>query len=205
MERRERESNSKKRAKGARQLTLDNYKKHSAKGMPLGNLTSQFFANIYLNELDQFVKHRLKAKFYIRYVDDFVILHKSKEQLEIWKKEISSFLRKKLKLELHKDKSKIINLSYGVDFVGFRNFYHFKLLKKRNLRKIFSKIIIFENSELTKREIMEIFQGWNAYAKWGNTYELRRSVLKKISSKIKKPLKRNLNELIVSNFLLKKF
>jgi hypothetical protein len=52
--------------------------------MPLGNLTSQFFANVYLNELDHFVKHKLKAKYYIRYVDDFVILDKSKTQLKIW-------------------------------------------------------------------------------------------------------------------------
>ena len=66
--------------------------------MPLGNLTSQFFANIYLNELDYFVKHTLKAQFYIRYVDDFVILHNSKEQLEAWKKQIDNFLASKLKL-----------------------------------------------------------------------------------------------------------
>ena len=101
------------------------------KGMPLGNLTSQFFANIYLNELDYFVKHILNAKYYIRYVDDFVILHSSKSQLEEWKNKISEFLKKELKLELHLDKSKIISLSHGVDFVGFRNFYHFKLLRKR--------------------------------------------------------------------------
>lgn len=77
------------------------------KGMPLGNLTSQFFANVYLHELDRFVKHELKAKYYIRYVDDFVILHKSKSQLEIWKEEINNFLNNKLNLELHPDKSKI--------------------------------------------------------------------------------------------------
>jgi len=59
------------------------------KGMPLGNLTSQFFANLYLNELDQFAKHELKAKHYIRYVDDFVILYEDKEQLEKWKIEFS--------------------------------------------------------------------------------------------------------------------
>ena len=68
--------------------------------MPLGNLTSQFFANVYLNELDYFVKHKLKAKFYIRYVDDFVILHNSKDQLKKWKVDINKFLRDKLKLKL---------------------------------------------------------------------------------------------------------
>jgi len=63
------------------------------KGMPLGNLTSQFFANVYLNELDYFVKHNLKAKYYVRYVDDFVILRNSKGQLKIWKEEIDKFLK----------------------------------------------------------------------------------------------------------------
>ena len=61
--------------------------------MPLGNLTSQFFANVYLNELDYFVKHNLKAKYYVRYVDDFVILRNSKGQLKIWKEEIDKFLK----------------------------------------------------------------------------------------------------------------
>ena len=82
--------------------------------MPLGNLTSQFFANVYLNELDQFMKHKLGAKYYLRYVDDFVILHSSKHQLNIWKKEINNFLNEKLKLELHPNKSKIINLSNSI-------------------------------------------------------------------------------------------
>lgn len=76
-------------------------------GYPLGNLTSQFFANVYLNEFDHFVKNELKAKYYIRYVDDFVILHNSKEQLEIWKQEINEFLINRLKIQLHSDKSKI--------------------------------------------------------------------------------------------------
>lgn len=75
------------------------------KGMPLGNLTSQFFANVYLNELDQFVKHKLKAKYYIRYVDDFVILHNNKQTLEKYKEQINNFL-KTIKLELFYKTSK---------------------------------------------------------------------------------------------------
>ena len=79
------------------------------KGMPLGNYTSQFFANVYLNGLDYFVKHELKAKYYIRYVDDFVILHRSKKRLEYFKKRIIEFL-KEIKLEPHSEKSDIIPL-----------------------------------------------------------------------------------------------
>ncbi|MBI2044576.1 hypothetical protein HYT23_00805 [Candidatus Pacearchaeota archaeon] len=149
-------------------------------GMPLGNLTSQFFANVYLNELDYFVKHELRAKYYIRYVDDFVILNKSRGQLEDWKLKINRFLRNELKLELHQDKSKIISLSKGIDFVGFRNFYHFRLLKKRNTRKMLSKIRKYKKEELTKEKILESFQGWNAYAKWANTLKLRRMAVGKI-------------------------
>ncbi|MEK6889306.1 MAG: RNA-directed DNA polymerase [Nanoarchaeota archaeon] len=151
------------------------------KGMPLGNLTSQFFANIYLNELDYFVKHKLKVKYYIRYVDDFVIVHESKEQLKTWKEQIDTFLRKELKLELHPQKSKIASLSKGIDFVGFRNFYYFKLLRKRNITKIFSKINMFDNGKVNYSNITESFQGWNAYAKWANTFKLRRNIVKEIA------------------------
>ena len=144
------------------------------KGMPLGNLTSQFFANVYLNEFDYFVKHKLKVKYYIRYVDDFVILHSSKEQLESWKKEINKFLKEKLKIELHKEKSRIIPLSRGVDFIGFKNFYYFKLLRKRNIKKMQDKIRLFINGILDYEKFLKSFQGWNAYAKWADTHKLRK-------------------------------
>ena len=150
------------------------------KGMPLGNLTSQFFANVYLNEFDYFVKHKLKAKYYIRYIDDFVILNESREQLEIWKQEISISLNEKLKLELHPDKSKIISLSRGVDFVGFRNFYHYKLLRKRNVKNIFAKIKAYKREEISYEKLLESFQGWNAYAKWADSYKLRKEIEKNI-------------------------
>jgi len=150
--------------------------------MPLGNLTSQFFANIYLNELDYFVKHKLRAKYYVRYVDDFVILHNSKEQLELWKIEIDRFLKERLKLQLHPDKSKIISLSRGIDFVGFRNFWHCRLLRKRNIRKMYSRVEDYKKGKIPKEKILGSFQGWNAYAKWADSYKLRRGVVRKIYS-----------------------
>ena len=152
-------------------------------GMPLGNLTSQFFANIYLNELDYFVKHKLKAKYYIRYVDDFVILHVSKNQLENWKNEINNFLINELKLELHPDKSKIIPLSRGIDFVGFRNFYYFRLLRKRNIRKIISKINEYNKGLMSENQLSESLQGWCAYAKWSNSFNLIMSLCLEIGKK----------------------
>ena len=146
--------------------------------MPLGNLTSQFFANIYLNELDYFVKHKLKVKYYIRYVDDFVILHSSEEQLEIWKEQINYFLNEKLKLELHPDKSKIIPLSRGIDFVGFRNFYHYRLLRKRNIKNIQRKIRGLNENKISYENFIQSFQGWQAYAKWSNCHNLINNLIK---------------------------
>lgn len=153
---------------------LENYKSglNNSKGMPLGNLTSQFFANVYLNELDYFVKNSLKVKYYIRYVDDFIILDNSKDKLEKFQEKISAFLDENLKLELHPDKSRIIPLSRGVDFVGFRNFYYFKLLRKRNIKKMKLKISLYQENRINSEKFEEIFQGWKAYANLANSYSL---------------------------------
>jgi len=91
-------------------------------------------------------------------------------------------LRDNLKLELHPQKSKIISLSRGVDFVGFRNFWHHKLLRKRNINKMFLKVENYKQGEISKEEILEVFQGFNAYAKWADTYYLRKRFVKSIYS-----------------------
>jgi RNA-directed DNA polymerase len=87
-------------------------------GLAIGNLSSQFFANVYLDALDQFVKHDLRAQRYVRYVDDFVIVHKSREQLQAWQAQIEAFLRQRLRLELKAD-IKLKSLSAGCDFLGY--------------------------------------------------------------------------------------
>lgn len=120
---------------------LDNHDfKIKGKGMPLGNLTSQFFANVYLNELDYYIKHNLKVKYYLRYVDDFIILHDSKEKLLLYKWLINNFLRQRLKLGLHPEKSKIIPLHNGVNLLGFRVFYKYKLPRKSNIKDFERKL-----------------------------------------------------------------
>jgi len=156
------------------------------KGMPLGNLTSQFFANVYLNELDKFVKHKLKAKYYIRYVDDFVILHENEIQLKIWKFYIAKFLKENLKIELHPEKSRIIPFSRGIDFVGFRNFYYYRLLRKRNVKNMLNKILSFKEGLMPYEKLLESFQGWDAYAKWANSYKLREKVSNSIEKAVLK-------------------
>jgi len=152
--------------------------------MPLGNFTSQFFANVYLNELDKFVKHRLRAKYYIRYVDDFVILHSSKEQLTIWKEEINDFLKKELNIELHPDKSRVISLTKPLTFLGFRVFYHYKLLKKFNRKNIQRRLLNFHQLFLEKKieydKIYESLQGSFAYMKHANSYTLRNKLAHKM-------------------------
>ena len=87
-------------------------------GLPIGNLSSQFFANVYLNELDQFVKHSLRARHYIRYVDDFVLLHESTEWLSQARRRIEAFLPAALSAQLNPRKTILQPLSRGMDFVG---------------------------------------------------------------------------------------
>ena len=152
--------------------------------MPLGNLTSQFFANIYLDKFDKFLKHQLKINFYIRYVDDFVILHNSEEQLIKWKNEIIIFLKDNLTLELHCQKTKIVSLSQGVDFVGFRNFYHFRLVRRRNIRKIKEKLLDFQRGIIKQEEFLEIFNGWNAHAKWANSWNIKKNLASYLNANI---------------------
>ncbi len=171
---------------------LDNYNAEAVgKGMPLGNLTSQFFANVYLGELDKFVKHKLKVKYYIRYVDDFVILHRDKNALNRYKSEIETFLRSNLKIQLHPEKSRIIPLRSGITFLGFRIFYRYRLLKKSNVRRIWKRLEKFrlmkEEGKMTIEDATRSLEGWLAYAKFANTYNLRNRVIARF------------NELIIPN------
>ncbi len=157
-------------------------KRELFKGMSLGNLTSQFFANLYLNELDQFVKHILKAKYYIRYVDDFVILDNSKEKLKKYKKIINEFIKDKLKIELHPNKSNVINLRNGISFLGFRIFYYNKLLRKSNMRKFERKLnllkVLYKEDIVSREKAVEFLEGWVAYSSHGNTYKYRRHIIR---------------------------
>ena len=110
------------------------------KGIPIGNLTSQLFANIYLNELDQFVKHQLKTKYYCRYVDDFVLLHKDRSQLKKWRAEIKEFLENRLQLELHPQKQEIFPAKIGIDFLGYHIFINHILVRQSTVRRFFCRL-----------------------------------------------------------------
>ncbi len=120
-------------------------------GLPIGNLTSQFFANVYLNELDQFVKRKLKCEFYGRYVDDFYIIHKDKEKLKEFFGAIKVFLKESLFLELNLKKCHMQPLSYGMDFIGYFVKPWRVYVRRRIVKKFKHKMWLFENY----RDVME--------------------------------------------------
>ena len=105
-------------------------------GSPIGNLTSQLFANVYLNQLDHFIKDRLQEKHYARYMDDFLIIHPDKEHLLRLQSKIKKFLQEKLKLKFHPKKITIKHAKNGIPFVGYRIFYDHVLIRGNTLRRM---------------------------------------------------------------------
>ena len=130
-------------------------------GLPLGNLTSQLLVNIYMNEFDQFTKRELKAKYYIRYADDFIILSEDKFELEILLVKIGKFLHDKLKLELHPDKVYINTLASGIDFLGWVHFADHRILRKSTKRRIFRQMLDSPKNE-TFQSYLGILEHGNA-------------------------------------------
>lgn len=120
----------------------------SSKGLPLGNVTSQLFANIYLHELDHFVKHALRFRFYLRYCDDFILLSPDENTLKSLLPIFRAFLQTHLQLELHPQKVILRKLSQGIDFVGYVLFAKYLLVRtktkqrmKKRLRKIYADFL----------------------------------------------------------------
>ena len=154
------------------------------KGLPLGNITSQLFANIYLNELDRFIKHKLKIKFYIRYCDDFIILSNNKEYLKRLALTINNFLKEKLKLSLHSDKIKIRKHHQGIDFLGYISFPHHRLLRTKTKRRMFKKIEQrakeFKQNKILKESFIQTIQSYFGMLKHCNSYKLKRELKTKI-------------------------
>jgi retron-type reverse transcriptase len=140
----------------------------SGKGLPLGNLTSQLLVNIYMNEFDQYVKHKLKAKYYIRYADDFVILSNKKYELESLTVLISDFLQTKLKLSLHPNKVFIKTLASGVDFLGWVHFSYNLVPRTSTKRRMFKKL---ENNQ--KESVLNSYLGMLGH---GNAYKLQEKI-----------------------------
>ena len=139
-------------------------------GLPLGNLTSQLLVNIYMNEFDQFVKHKLKVKYYVRYADDFVVLSLNRKYLENVLLEIKEFLQNELKLELHSNKVSIKTFSSGVDYLGWVHFPEHRVLRTITKRRMFKRIIETQGKE-------ETTQSYLGLLKHGNTCKLQNKII----------------------------
>lgn len=147
---------------------IESFEVAPGQGLPLGNLTSQLFANIYLNELDQFIKHGLREKYYLRYADDFAIFSQDKEHLTGILPKISGFLTDNLKLKLHNDKVFIRTIGSGVDFLGWVHFPDHRVLRTATKRRMLRRIKRSPSSET--------LNSYRGLLKHGNTKKLALTV-----------------------------
>ena len=133
-------------------------------GIPLGNLTSQLFANMYLDPLDQYVKRELRCAHYIRYTDDFVFLSEDRQKLEQLLPHIENFLRERLLVEMHPDKIMFKKWHEGVDFLGFVHFPDFKIVRQKTVRRMFRKLSSqFQEAGVEDRERDRLEQAKQSY------------------------------------------
>jgi retron-type reverse transcriptase len=144
------------------------------KGIPMGNITSQLFANIYLNELDQFVKHKLKIKYYIRYCDDFLIVENGNRKFESYISKINGFLKSNLKLVLHPDKIIVRKYHQGIDFLGYVSFPNHRVLRTKTKRRILKKIKI----KLKEESFNQTLQSYFGVLKHCNSYKTKKEIFK---------------------------
>lgn len=148
------------------------------RGLPIGNLTSQFFANVYLHELDKFAKHTLRVKPYLRYMDDFVLFSDDKAQLHAWKAALRDFLATELRLVLHPKKSVVFPVKVGIDFCGFRIYPTHRRLRRSSVRRFVRRFRrqrqAYQDGDLTLDEMTTSVRSWIAHAEHGDTWRLRR-------------------------------
>jgi len=153
------------------------------KGLPIGNLTSQFFANIYLNGLDHYIKHELGCKGYVRYMDDFILFGESKECMHEWRVKVRDYLES-LRLKLHLKKQEILPAQNGLSFLGFVlypnsrrllkiNISSFKLRSRRQIREI-------AHGRLLISDFRNSLVAWIGHASHGDTWRLRGNLFKEL-------------------------
>lgn len=152
------------------------------KGIPLGNVTSQDFANIYLNEVDQYAKRYLNLKYYVRYMDDIIVVLKTKEEAQRAKEDITKFLNQTLDLETN-SKTKIFPIAQGVNAYGFKIYCTHKMVRdcskaamKRRIKAMDSKV---QNGVMTTKEVQQSVNSWLGHARHSNSYNLSKKIFKK--------------------------
>ncbi|MGE0803589.1 MAG: reverse transcriptase domain-containing protein [Lautropia sp.] len=144
-------------------------------GIAIGNLSSQFFANVYLDQLDQFVKHELRAPRYLRYVDDFVLIHRDRAQLQAWQAAIAAFLSDRLQLEL-KPGPILKPLTAGIDFLGYVIYPRHLVVRRRVIGHCRAKLAAIEQSRnfTAARSVWASYEGHFRHA---NSWRLRRRII----------------------------
>jgi retron-type reverse transcriptase len=155
------------------------------RGLPIGNLTSQFWANVYLNALDQFVKHGLKIRGYVRYVDDFLLFANDKNTLHEAHQKITQFCGQELRLTLHERRAQVFPTQTGIPFLGWRIFSSHLRLRARNARTFYKRYrqncIAVGKRKMLVSQLTKSIQGWVAHASFGQTWRLRRSIFQQQS------------------------
>jgi RNA-directed DNA polymerase len=149
------------------------------RGLPIGNLTSQHWANVYLDALDHFVKEELRCHCYLRYCDDFLLFHDDKAQLWVWRAAIIRFLRT-LRLTLHEERAVVFPARDGIDWLGFRVFPYYRRLRKSNARNFARRLRRmsddYRGGRIAAEQIRASVQSWIAHASHAHTYRLRRRI-----------------------------
>ncbi len=150
-----------------------------SRGLPIGNLTSQFFANWYLNDFDHFIKEKLQVKKYVRYVDDFLLCGDERNFLTQARKEIEQYLAT-LRLKIHPIKSQLFETRHGVNFVGFRVLPDRVRVRNDNLRRARGRLkqlqADYARGKVPLPKLIERLQSWEAHIKHGDTYQLRQDI-----------------------------
>jgi len=155
------------------------------RGLPIGNQTSQFWANVYLNPLDQFVKHTLRCKGYVRYVDDFLLFADDKVTLHHWRSELISFLYS-LRLTIHEHRAQPMPVQHGIPFLGFTIFPDHRLLKRtkgityrRHLKTLWRR---YQVGQITREKGRASIMAWLGHIQHGDTWRLRRKLFHEITA-----------------------
>ncbi|OGW17406.1 MAG: hypothetical protein A3K09_05450 [Nitrospinae bacterium RIFCSPLOWO2_12_FULL_47_7] len=152
--------------------------------MPIGNLTSQIFANVYLDGLDHYIKEKLRWKAYCRYVDDFIFFGNCKNELHTLKREIESYLEG-LRLKTHSKKSLVFPSKLGVEFLGFRIFRDYMKVRKSTVKSFKQRLIQYkkqyQEGKIRPQKISMSIESWLAHASHGNNYTIARDLLREVS------------------------
>jgi hypothetical protein len=163
-------------------LIIDNGGENG-RGVPIGNLTSQLFANVYLDRLDWFIKDTLRARHYIRYMDDFVILSHDHEELRFMLAEIEAFMNDVLALSMN-PKTTIVNTKNGVDFCGYRHFADHKKVRRRAVKNMDKTIKAYRKGRITKARMVKSVASWLGHIGHADTYNLRAKMMAKLPPEI---------------------